>query len=74
MQLILILFIKCVQVWCVVSMLVASFVQHFKWELAPNEIENCKKSTIEDMTTFLTTHKHHPLQCIITPRVNQRLE
>jgi hypothetical protein len=55
-------------------MLVASFVQHFKWELAPIEIENGKQATVEDMTTFLTTHKRHPLHCIITPRVNQRLE
>ncbi|CAM6028613.1 unnamed protein product [Sphagnum balticum] len=62
------------QVWTVVSILVASFVQHFKWELAPIEIENNNDSTVEDMTTFLTTHKRHPLHCIITPRVNQRLE
>jgi ent-kaurene oxidase len=62
------------QVFGVVPMLVASFVQHFKWELVPNDIENSEKSTMEDMTVFLTTHKRHPLRCIITPRVNQRLE
>jgi ent-kaurene oxidase len=60
-----------IQAMFIIPMNIASFVQHFKWELAPKEI-NSFNSKIEDVVYF-TTHKLHPLQCIITPRVSQRL-
>jgi ent-kaurene oxidase len=59
------------QAMFLITMNVASFVQHFKWELAPKETESFN-SKMEDVV-YLTTHKLHPLQCIITPRVSQRL-
>lgn len=68
---IVLVFVVVTQAMFIITMNVASFVQHFKWELAPKEIESFN-SKIEDVV-YLTTHKLHPLQCIITPRVSQRL-
>jgi hypothetical protein len=68
---IVLVFVVVTQAMFIITMNIASFVQHFKWELAPKEIESFN-SKIEDVV-YLTTHKLHPLQCIITPRVSQRL-
>ncbi len=68
---IMLVFVVVTQAMLIVPMIVASFVQHFKWELAPKEIENLN-SKIEDVV-YLSTHKLHPLQCIITPRTSRRL-
>jgi hypothetical protein len=68
---IVLVFVVVTQAMFIITMNVASFVQHFKWELAPKEIESFN-SKIEDVV-YLTTHKLHPLHCIITPRVSQRL-
>jgi len=68
---IMLVFLVVIHAMLIVPMIVASFVQHFKWELAAKEIENLNSKT-EDVV-YLSTHKLHPLQCIITPRTSQRL-
>jgi diacylglycerol kinase len=68
---IMLVFVVVTHAMLIVPMIVASFVQHFKWELGPKEIE-ILNSKIEDVV-YLSTHKLHPLQCIITPRTSQRL-
>jgi hypothetical protein len=65
---IVLVFVVMTHAMSIVTMNVASFVQHFKWELAPKEIEHLNFK-IKDVMHF-HIHKFHPLQCIITPQVN----
>jgi hypothetical protein len=62
---IVLVFVVVTEAMSIVTMNVASFVQHFKWELTPHEIVHLNFK-IEDVMHF-QIHKLHPLQCIITP-------
>jgi uncharacterized membrane protein YjgN (DUF898 family) len=64
-------FVIMTQVMLIVPIIVASFVQHFKCKLAQKEIENLN-SKIEDVV-YLSIHKLHLLQFIITPQTSQWL-
>eukprot|EP00250_Pteridium_aquilinum_P015768 c22752_g1_i2 orf=280-1899(-) len=56
------------QVMYIVPMIIAYFVQHFKWSLPPED----KSKSVAD-TVFLTTHKLYPLEAIAMPRFPSRL-
>jgi hypothetical protein len=66
---IVLVFVVMTHAMSIVTMNVASFVQHFKWELTPKEIGHLNFK-IKDVMHF-HIHNFHPFQCIITPRVSQ---
>jgi hypothetical protein len=56
---IVLVFVVMTHAMSIVTMNVASFMQHFKWELAPKEIEHLNLK-IKDVM-HLHIHKFHPL-------------
>jgi ent-kaurene oxidase len=60
------------QAMLLIHMHLASLVLHFNWRLPP--AANPTEEKMAEDTSYLTTHKLHPLQAIAEPRVGSRIK